>query len=86
MFGDYDYEASKHRRYYELRAEKDSITLADILCAIGNNGFSNALLSCMVHSDNTFGLLDIVWNLTTDYDGQTQETKESIGKIFKSNL
>lgn len=71
-----------HDRKVTYFAETRSITLADILLAIGKSGHSNSLISCMIHKDGVFSIFDMVWNLLLDYDNQTDETKASIGTLL----
>lgn len=58
------------------------ITLADVLQAIGKAGYSNALLTCMIHKDDTFGILDVAWDLTKSLDEQEPEVLDPLHKIL----
>lgn len=54
------------------------ITLADVLRAIQKvSDYSAASLGGF-----TRDMLNLGWNLTTDYDGQTAEVKEFLGKLL----
>lgn len=57
------------------------VTLADVLRAIqkvGGTLHEDAIVYETPHGQ----LLTRYWNLTTDYDGQTQEVKDFIGKLL----
>lgn len=58
------------------------IRLADMLLAIGDTGYSNALLSAMIHKDGTFGILGVVWDLFKDLDGQSDPTVKFIASLL----
>lgn len=69
------------------------ITLADVLRAIGKNAKayrleaaqdSNVAVIFVLSTKEKFG--SAVWNLALDYDGQTQEMKEFIGRLLNVTI
>lgn len=59
------------------------IRLTDVLLALSKTGYANALLTMMIHKDGAFGILDIVWDLRADLDGQSETTKISLAELLK---
>jgi hypothetical protein len=76
------------KHYKHQRSEDPSISLADILRALNKVDPKNKL---HVRTSGNIGVISpvspmthvyILWNLRADYDGQTQEVKDFIGKLL----
>lgn len=57
--------------------EKVVILLQDVLLALVQT-------DSLMHLREVFGEISMKWDLRSDYDGQTQEVKDFIGKLIKA--
>lgn len=74
----------------DIERRERPITLPDILRAIGENPFETNHYDIEIigqqlrfHGEWKDGdIFNVKWNLTADYDGQTQEVKEFLGRLL----